>query len=156
MNARIRPRSILFLFVLLTASTVQAQPEADIRDISQFNLEQYRGKVVYLDFWASWCKPCKKSFPWMNRLKQKFPSDRFEVVTINLDSKREPMLKFLEHVPAEFTVYHDGSGKIAEKFKLPGMPTSFIIDRNGKPVSRHIGFYSDKTDDIEHEIGKLL
>lgn len=153
------PRSIrwrLGLILLLLLGQVQAQPSAEIRDIEQFNLEQYRGKVLYLDFWASWCKPCQKSFPWMNRLQRKFSRDRFEVVTINLDSKRAPMMQFLEHVPAEFTIYHDASGKIAEAFKLPGMPTSYIIGKDGKPVSRHIGFYSDKTADIEKEIEEQL
>ncbi len=146
------------LLLLLAAVSLPARAEAaaDIRDIEQFDLEQYRGKVVYLDFWASWCKPCQKSFPWMNALHEKYPKDRFEVVTINLDASREPMMRFLEHIPASFAIYHDASGKIAEAFKLPGMPTSYIIDKNGKPVSRHIGFYSDKTRDIEAEIEKLL
>jgi len=146
----------LAMLAWIGLGTAHAQPAADIRSIDQFNLEQYKGKVVYLDFWASWCKPCQKSFPWMNELKDKFPADRFEVVTINLDSEQEPMMKFLEHVPANFTIYHDASGRTADAFKLPGMPTSFIIDKNGKPVSRHIGFYSNKTPEIEAEIEKLL
>jgi thiol-disulfide isomerase/thioredoxin len=144
------------LLLLAFALPAEAGNPPDIRGIDQFSLEQYKGKVVYLDFWASWCKPCRKSFPWMNALKKKFPADRFEVVTINLDSEQEPMMQFLEHVPADFTIYHDASGRTAEAFKLPGMPTSYIIDRNGKPVSRHIGFYSDKTREIEAEIEKLL
>ncbi len=147
---------MLALLIVLAWAPARAGQSPDIRDIGQFNLEQYQGKVVYLDFWASWCKPCQKSFPWMNALQKKYPNDRFEVVTINLDASREPMMQFLEHIPASFTIYHDASGKIAEAFKLPGMPTSFIIDKNGKPVSRHIGFYSDKTRDIEAEIEKLL
>ena len=146
----------LALLAALSLAPAHAEQTPDVRDIEQFNLEQYRGKVVYLDFWASWCKPCQKSFPWMNALKKKYPADRFEVVTINLDSGREPMMNFLRHVPADFTIYHDASGRTAEAFKLPGMPTSYIIDRNGKPVSRHIGFYSDKTREIEAEIEKLL
>jgi len=152
-----KPGILSFTLLLLAfALPADAGDPPDIRSIDQFSLEQYKGKVVYLDFWASWCKPCQKSFPWMNALKKKFPADRFEVVTINLDSEQEPMMKFLDHVPADFTIYHDASGRTAEAFKLPGMPTSYIIDRNGKPVSRHIGFYSDKTREIEAEIEKLL
>ena len=146
----------LLLCLLPLSMPAAAREPADIRDIRDFNLEQYRGKVLYLDFWASWCKPCQKSFPWMNRLQGKFPADRFEVVTINLDSDRKPMLRFLERIPADFTIYHDASGHTAEKFKLPGMPTSYLIDQNGKPVSRHIGFFTDKTARIEEEIRNLI
>ncbi len=152
---RTSSRTVLLL-VLALLSTASLAAEPDIRDIDTFNLDSYRGKVVYLDFWASWCKPCQKSFPWMNRLQKKYPSDRFEVVTINLDRKREPMMRFLEKLPADFTIYHDPSGHIAESFKLQGMPTSYLIDRNGKPVKRHVGFYSDKTGEIEAEIEELL
>ncbi len=148
--------TLSLLLCLLPAIPATARETADIRDIHDFKLEHYRGKVLYLDFWASWCKPCQKSFPWMNRLQEKFPSDRFEVVAINLDTERKPMLRFLERIPAGFTIYHDASGKTAEAFKLPGMPTSFLIDPKGKPVSRHIGFFSDKTAQIEEEIRKLI
>lgn len=129
---------------------------AEIKNIDDFDLKQYQGKVLYLDFWASWCKPCQKSFPWMNELQTKYPADRFEVVTINLDQKHEDMTEFLAHVPANFTIYHDPSGSFAEKFKLPGMPTSFIIDSDGKAVKKHVGFFTHKTPQIESEIEELL
>lgn len=128
----------------------------DVRDISEFNLKQYQGKVVYLDFWASWCKPCQKSFPWMNQLQDKYPNDKFSVVTINLDTKTGDMNEFLEHIPANFAVYHDPKGSFAEKFKLPGMPTSYLIDTNGTAVKRHVGFSKSKAPKIELEIEALL
>ena len=131
-------------------------PSNRVKDIKEFNLTQYQGKVIYLDFWASWCKPCQKSFPWMNELKQKFPADKFEVVTINLDKKSTDMDEFLKHIPANFTIYHDPTGDIAKQFKLPGMPTSFILNQQGKAIKKHVGFYSKLIPEIESEIQSLL
>ena len=114
------------------------------------------GKVVVMDFWASWCKPCRKSFPWMNQLLTRYPADKFTVITVNLDAETESMHDFLEKVPARFDVYHDPSGSIAEKFQLEGMPTSYLIDRNGKVVKKHIGFLEKDIEKYESEIEALL
>jgi len=144
-------RKYLLLLVLFTAPL-----KAEIYDIDQLDLASHNGKVVYLDFWASWCKPCRASFPWMNGLLSKYPADKFIVITINLDAEASEMHRFLDKIPARFDIYHDASGGIAEKFELEAMPTSYLINRNGKVVSRHIGFYTSKTDEYEHEIEDLL
>ena len=147
-----------FLISTVHLSAVNAAdlPKHQVKDINEFNLSQYKGKVIYLDFWASWCKPCQKSFPWMNELQKKHPADQFEVVTINLDRKSSDMDVFLKNVPAEFTVYHDPSGNVAQQFKLPGMPTSFIIDKQGKVIKKHVGFYDKLKPEIENEIQSQL
>ncbi len=142
----------ILLLILLTISPAQAE----IFDIKQLDLKNYQGKVVYLDFWASWCKPCQKSFPWMNGLLRKYPEDSFTVVTINLDAESEAMFHFLDMVPAEFDIYHDPSGRIAEQFEVEGMPTSYLIDASGKMVKKHIGFYTKKVEKYESEIEELL
>lgn len=144
--------NFLFLVIIGTGSTLAAE----VKDIKDFSLQHYQGKVIYLDFWASWCKPCVKSFPWMNQLSEKYASRNFEVVTINLDTKAEAMELFLEKIPANFSVYHDPQGNMAEKFDLPGMPTSFIIDRDGKAVKKHVGFFKNKITALENEIESLL
>ncbi len=130
--------------------------QADVHDIREFSLQNYAGKIVYLDFWASWCKPCRKSFPWMNKLVKQYPADQFTVVTINLDEQQMDMLKFLDKMPADFDVFHDVSGYMAEKFQLKGMPTSYLINRKGKVVSEHIGFNESQKQKIEAEIESLL
>ena len=140
------------LLILLVVSPARAE----IYDIKQLDLESYRGKVVYLDFWASWCKPCQKSFPWMNALLDKYPSDAFTVVTINLDAESEAMHRFLGKVPARFDIYHDPSGAIGDQFQLEGMPTSYLIDASGKVVKKHVGFYEKKVLQYEREIEELL
>ena len=130
--------------------------KAEIYDIGELDLDSHKGKVVYLDFWASWCKPCRESFPWMNNLLSKYPSDKFTVITINLDAQASEMHRFLDKIPAQFDIYHDATGAIAEKFQLEAMPTSYLIDASGKVISKHIGFYISKINEYEKEIEELL
>ena len=150
------PERVFMRNYLLLLLLVIAPLKAEIYDIGQLDLASHKGKVVYLDFWASWCKPCRESFPWMNGLLSKYPSDKFTVITINLDAEASEMQRFLDKIPAQFDIYHDASGSIAEKFQLEGMPTSYLIDSNGKVVSKHIGFYTSKIGEYENEIEELL
>ena len=92
----------------------------------------------------------------MNRLLTKYPADKFTIITINLDAETEAMRHFLGKVKADFDIYHDPSGQIAEQFELEGMPTSYLIDSNGRVVKEHIGFYTKKVDQYEREIEELL
>jgi thiol-disulfide isomerase/thioredoxin len=151
-------KKILFALpvIILLLGLQSTSSAGETRDISTFDLSQYQGKVVYLDFWASWCKPCKKSFPWMNQLTRKYADKNFVLVTINLDTDAKAMEKFLEHTPAEFDIFHDPNGSLAEKFQLQGMPTSYLINSNGKVVSRHIGFKTSETNQYQSEIEALF
>ncbi len=142
----------ILLLLLLTVSPVKAE----IYNINQLDLKNHQGKVVYLDFWASWCKPCQKSFPWMNSLLAKYPAGDFTIITINLDAESDAMHHFLDKVKADFDIYHDPSGQIAEQFKIEGMPTSYLIDASGKVVKKHIGFYTKQVGKYEREIEELL
>jgi thiol-disulfide isomerase/thioredoxin len=144
-------KKLLFLLLLVTAPL-----KAEIYDIGELDLKAHQGKVVYLDFWASWCKPCRESFPWMNGLLDKYPAENFTVITINLDAESEAMHKFLGKVPADFDIYHDPSGRLAEQFEIEGMPTSYLIAPSGEVVKRHIGFYTRDTERYEREIEELL
>lgn len=120
------------------------------------DLDQYRGKVVYLDFWASWCKPCRQSFPWMNRMQDKYGDQGLVIIAVNLDEDRADADRFLKELPAKFQVLYDPDGKLAEQYKLIGMPSSFIIDRNGAVHSRHAGFHDSSPAEYETEIQSLL
>jgi thiol-disulfide isomerase/thioredoxin len=142
----------LLIILLLVASPLKAE----IYDIGQLNLEDFKGKVIYLDFWASWCKPCQKSFPWMNSLVAKYPAAKFKLITINLDAESAAMHQFLDKVPADFDIYHDPSGAIAEKFEIVGMPTSYLFDSNGKIIKKHIGFSTNRIETYQQEIEDLL
>lgn len=92
----------------------------------------------------------------MNGLLAKYPSRDFTVITINLDAESEAMHKFLDKVPARFDIYHDPSGRLAEQFRIEGMPTSYLIDASGAVVKKHIGFYDKHKERYEREIEELL
>lgn len=118
-------------------------------------LSDYRGKVVYLDFWASWCDPCRRSFPWMNQLQSRYGSDGFAVVAVNLDESQQEAIKFLQQIPASFDIAYDPSGKTAEAYGLKAMPSSFLIDRNGHLVHSSLGYRAAERI-VEDKIRKLV
>ena len=119
-------------------------------------LSKHKGEVVYLDFWASWCVPCRRSFPWMNEIQEKYKQQGFSIVSVNLDANKALAEKFLLELPANFSVIYDPKGKIAKHFKIQGMPSSMIIGRDGKIKSRHTGFFIDKIPQYQQEIEQLL
>jgi thiol-disulfide isomerase/thioredoxin len=119
-------------------------------------LQQHQGKVIYLDFWASWCGPCRKSFPWMNSLQKKYSADDFIVLSVNVDNDRTLAEEFLKVTPANFSIYYDPKGQVARKYRLKGMPSSFLIDKTGKTVSAHVGFTVKKQQQYQAEIDALL
>jgi cytochrome c biogenesis protein CcmG/thiol:disulfide interchange protein DsbE len=120
------------------------------------SLADLKGKVVYLDFWASWCPPCRQSFPWMNEMETRYARQGLAVVAVNLDKDRTLAEKFLKEVPADFTVAFDPEGRVADSYHVPGMPSSFIIDRNGKIQVVHIGFQEKDSSDLEARLRSAL
>ena len=118
-------------------------------------LAQHAGKVVYLDFWASWCVPCRKSFPWLNELAGKHPDD-LVVIAINVDNERAAADRFLEKFPAGFPVVYDPEGTLAARYRLEGMPSSVLLGRDGKEAHRHIGFREERIADYEMVLNQLL
>ena len=119
-------------------------------------LSGYKGKVVYLDFWASWCVPCRETFPFMNQLREKFANAGLEIVAVNIDTKRPDADKFLAQIPAEFTILFDAKRAVAKNYELKGLPTTFLIDRDGNVVSTHLGFQKDRAGELEAHIAKAL
>jgi thiol-disulfide isomerase/thioredoxin len=141
-------------FALETGKLV---PDFNLPGISSpIQLSAYKGKVVYLDFWASWCGPCKQSFPWMNSLQTKYGEKNFKVIAVNLDVNADDWKKFLESVPAHFDIALDPKGLIAKQFGVKGMPTSLIIDRDGKVLVQHAGYTEDTRTKSEKTLQSLL
>jgi len=103
-------------------------------------LAALHGKVVYVDFWASWCGPCAKSFPWLKAMHEQYAAKGLAIVAINLDKDRDKAEAFLAGHPAPFTVAFDPQGKTAEAYQVAGMPSSYLIDATGKIVLVHAGF----------------
>ncbi|MCU7974044.1 TlpA family protein disulfide reductase [Shewanella sp. SW36] len=152
-------KKILLLLSLLAAG-VQAAPSLDYQVFNAqgqaVSLSEFKGKVVYVDFWASWCGPCRKSFPWMNEIQKKYQDQGLAVVAINLDTDNELAQEFLKQVPANFSVRFNPEGDVARSFDLLGMPSSFMFNRQGQLVQHHVGFYVDKTAEYEQELVNLL
>ena len=122
----------------------------------QLDLQNYRGKVVLLDFWASWCGPCRQSFPWMNLVYEKYKDQGFAIIAINLDQEKKAAAGFLAAVPAFFKILYDPVGSSAEQMAVRGMPVSYLIDRKGHVSHRLIGFNSAKKKEHEAHIIALL
>lgn len=148
---------LLLMFIPISALAGQA-PDFSLsgNDQQTIKLSDYRGKVVYLDFWASWCVPCRKSFPWMNEMKKRHSKKGLEIIAINLDSKPEKAAFFLEKIPANFTIAFDPEGKTAKSYEVKGMPSSYFIDRKGVLRDSHIGFRSKDEAPMEQRLIELL
>jgi len=123
---------------------------------SEVRLVALQGKVVYLDFWASWCGPCRKSFPWMNEMQSRYGGRGLQVVAVNLDARRELADKFLAEVPASFTIAFDAHGDSARRYAIKGMPSSVLIGPDGTIVMRHVGFRDDERKEMESAIVAAL
>jgi len=128
-------------------------PDASGRTVA---LESLRGKVVYVDFWASWCGPCKRSFPWMNEMAQKYGAKGLAIVAVNLDRKRDDADRFLRATPAEFTVVFDPTGSVPAAWQVKGMPSSYLVDASGKVLMVESGFRDDRKVDVEERIRAAL
>ncbi|MFA5940960.1 MAG: TlpA disulfide reductase family protein [Sinimarinibacterium sp.] len=139
--------------LLLMPALAFAAPPAG-KDVPQ-PLQQFAGKVVYVDFWASWCAPCAESFPWLNTLQQKF-GNRLVVVGVNVDENQKDAERFLKRNPAQFAIIRDPEGEIASHYDIPGMPTSVILDEKGAVVHLHSGFRSGEVAEYEAAIAQAL
>jgi len=119
-------------------------------------LTAYRGKVVYLDFWASWCSPCRKSMPALNRLRNELKDSGFELVAINVDENNADAQQFLSKHPVDYPVILDPAASCPEIYGLQGMPTSYLIDRNGVIRDIHTGYRHGDVQLIRARIVTLL
>ena len=120
------------------------------------SLDSLRGRVVVVDFWASWCGPCRQSFPWLASLHERYGAKGLTIVAINLDKKRSDADRFLAELPAPFTVAFDPSGATAESYKVKGMPSTYVVSIEGKLLYSHIGFDAKKSAEIESLIQEAL
>lgn len=149
-----------FFFIIFSTfynfAVANSNVNANSIELLNKQLKDQIGKVVYIDFWASWCVPCRKSFPWMNTLQSQYQAQGLSILSINLDHNRALAEEFLTQNPANFPVIYDPKGLIASKYQLKGMPSSFIINRHGKIVSAHVGFNQEKKLAYEKEIVALL
>lgn len=120
------------------------------------SLNDYLGKVVYLDFWASWCGPCRVSLPLLAELRDELTEQGFEVLAVDVDEDPEDGRRFLEKYPVSYPVASDSTGLYASHYELIGMPSSFLIDRKGKIRAIHEGFKKGDIEKIRAQVLLLL
>lgn len=159
---KISVRALLVSALLIAATAVADEivpaPGFALPDLTQkeVQLESYKGKVVYLDFWASWCVPCRKTFPWMNEMQKKYSAEGLEIIAVSVDKNRAEAEKFLAKYPAEFGILHDGERKVTKLYKVKGVPTSYLIDREGNIRSATLGTSPEHFAELETKIKQLL
>lgn len=151
--------TVLILYGFFGSSIAFSGPAPDFKldgQQKQIILSDYHGQIVYLDFWASWCLPCRKSFAWMNKMQSLYGKDGFKVIAINLDESRDKAEKFLRQIPAKFDVAFDPRGKTAESYKVKAMPSSYLIDKKGNVIHANLGFRGNDEEKLEAKIRKLI
>jgi len=119
-------------------------------------LAEYKGKVMILDFWASWCGTCQKSIPWLESLQTKYGAGNFQIVGINVDKKKEDADRIIAKLGMHIPVIFDAKGELPEALKVEGMPYSVIVDSSGKIVDRIAGFNDESKARIENQLRTLV
>ncbi|MDE2136256.1 MAG: TlpA family protein disulfide reductase [Gammaproteobacteria bacterium] len=141
------------LALLLMLSLV---PLGDAAGPDPLDLPGLRGKVVYVDFWASWCAPCRQSFPWMDGLARDLGPRGLVVIAVNVDHQRADADRFLSEFTPSFRVSFDPGGNLAQRFHVSALPMSFLIDREGHQVMEHAGFRAREEPDLQQRITAAL
>ena len=127
-----------------------------LRGPENLALSKYRGKVVYLDFWASWCPPCLKSLPLLEGLRKEFAGSDLQILAINLDADKAKALEFLDAHPVGYPIVSDPEGRLPETFQLKTMPSAYLIDRKGVVRYIHRGFRDGDLNEIRERIREVL
>lgn len=125
-------------------------------DGAQVTLSALKGKVVLVDMWATWCAPCKDSFPFYSQLQNEYRDAGLEILAVSVDEDTEAVSEFLAAYPVSFTVLLDPKGSLPEQLAIETMPTAILVDRQGKVAYMHAGFVPDDQAEIEARVKAAL
>ena len=155
------PASVLLLLVPAPARAgrpVETAPAVELQDQAGrvVRIADLRGRVVLVDFWASWCGPCAASFPMLDDLYRRRHGEGLEVLAVNVDEERAAADRFLAGRSHQMPVFFDPKGVSPEAFHVEGMPSSYLLDRQGRIRFRHVGYRSSVGPVLEREVGELL
>ena len=119
-------------------------------------IEDYRGEVVYITFWASWCVPCRQEMPYLAQLRERHEGEGFEVLAINVDDDVELAKAFVKEYDMPFPVLRDEARIVSSKYKVPGFPTHFLLDRDGNIRFSGMGFDLNDVRAVTQEVATLI
>lgn len=159
MASRLRDLILLFIILAPNAWAMEPAPEfagQDLNSGAQISLASYRGKVVLVDFWASWCPPCLESLPAWEQLRNKIGTGTFEVIAINVDEDTDDGIRFLRNRPVSYPVLADPEGEIGKPWGVRSLPRYFLVDREGQIVATYKRFNPGNEARLEQEISTLL
>lgn len=126
------------------------------RSGENLRLEDHRGEVVMLNFWASWCGPCRQEMPLMDEIYAKYKDLGFTILAVNVDENRDEALRFLDNVPVDYPILYDPESSVSELYEVQAMPTTVMIDRGGNARFVHYGYQPGYEDDYEQQIRELV
>ncbi len=163
-----RRRALLAAALGCLAADARAQPDAVPANarLAALELPDAAGRAqpvflptaaaTWVDFWASWCTPCRLSFPWMNGLHDTLAPRGLRIVAINLDARRADAERFLAAHPARFLCLFDTAADSARRFAVRGMPSSYLFGRRGELIASHVGFRASEAAGLEARIRAAL
>jgi len=156
----------LFFFVFLVIGNANAMsvgdkvPDCKLRELNSLSdtlsFNKYQGEVIYVDFWASWCPPCTKSFPYMNHLHNKLKNKGLKIIAVNLDEVVNDANSFLTKSSADFMTLYDQDQECAKSFDVKAMPSTYLVDKKGVVRYIHLGFKDSEIEELQFMVNKLL
>jgi len=152
--------SVLWLANALAVNVGAAAPEFVLPELGvpgkRIDSRDLLGKVIFVDFWASWCGPCRQSLPMYVKLRKEISRADFVILAINVDENGDDARRFLEAHPVDYPVLRDPQGSVPGAFGVLGMPSSYVIDRRGIVRARHVGFVPADIDALRKQVNELL
>jgi peroxiredoxin len=151
--------SVVFFLATAEAGEIQGKaPDFTLKSASGKNikLSEYRGEVVLLNFWASWCGPCRKEMPFLEQIQEKYSGYGFTVMGVNVEEDSSKANKMLKDIPVSFPILYDTSNSVSKAYKVSAMPTTVIIDRDGNMRYLHKGYKSGDEETYKQWVKKLI